>query len=94
MGCVTSPKFGAEGSGKVESSEEMGVRYLLGKGVVQNDNQAFVYFKKAAEYEGNPFAQNELAYLYFAGKGAQRNLEQAFFWYKKSCGIWSCECAI
>jgi len=61
----------------------MGVRYLLGRGVPQNDAKAFSYFSQAAN-AGDPFAQNEVAYLYAAGKGTSRNNAKALFWYKKA----------
>ena len=65
------------------SPRNMGVRYLLGRGVQQNDEKAFYYFNKAAG-EGDVLAQNELAYLYAAGKGTPRNNALAFRWYKKA----------
>lgn len=61
----------------------MGVRYLMGRGVPQNNEKAFIYFSQAAE-NGDPFAQNELAYLYAAGKGTPKNPAKAFFWYQKA----------
>ncbi len=61
----------------------IGVRYLLGRGVMQDDKQAFYYFDKAAQ-QGDALAQNEVAYLYAAGKGTPRNLEKSFYWYHKA----------
>jgi len=61
----------------------VGVRYLLGRGVKQDDEKAFYYFNKAAN-QGDALAQNEVAYLHAAGKGTPRNSEQAFQWYKKA----------
>ena len=66
-----------------ESNTQLGVRYLLGRGVRQNDAQAFYYFHRAAQ-EDDPFAQNELAYLYASGKGTARNPAKAFKWYQKA----------
>jgi TPR repeat protein len=65
------------------SPRNMGVRYLLGRGVVQDDQKAFYYFNKAA-LQGDVLAQNEVAYLYAAGKGTPRNQALAFSWYKKA----------
>ncbi len=62
---------------------KMGMRYLLGRGVPQNDTKAFYYFNQAANND-DPFAQNEVAYLYAAGKGTSRNYERALFWYEKA----------
>jgi len=67
-----------------DSTTRKGVRYLLGRGVAQDDEKAFYYFKEAAERENDAFAQNELAYLYAAGKGTKRNDKKAFFWYQKA----------
>lgn len=65
------------------SPRNVGVRHLLGRGVMQDDEKAFYYFNKAAN-QGDALAQNEVAYLYAAGKGTQRNSEKAFHWYKKA----------
>lgn len=61
----------------------MGERYLLGRGVSQDYQKAFVYFSKAAE-EGDVFAQNELGYLYAAGKGTPQDNAKALVWYKQA----------
>jgi TPR repeat protein len=84
--CSTSKNDGSSSSYFNDSSpKSMGIRYLLGRGVPQDDKQAFYYFSKAAN-QGDPFAQNELAYMYAAGKGTTRDNEQAFIWYKKAAG--------
>jgi uncharacterized protein len=66
-----------------ESNNDMGVRYLLGRGVVPNAEKAFYYFSKAAD-KGNAFAQNEVAYMYATGKGTEKNLAKAFYYYKQA----------
>lgn len=66
-----------------EGPRQMGVRYLLGRGVPQNDQTAFEYFLKAAK-QGDAFAQNEVAYLYARGKGTSQDYEQAFKYYQKA----------
>jgi TPR repeat protein len=68
---------------KGKSNSDLGVRYLLGRGVVQNDVKAFYYFSQEAE-EGNPFAQNEIAYMYAVGKGTSKNVSLAFYYYQKA----------
>jgi len=60
---------------------QMGVRYLLGRGVPQDDQKAFYYFSQA---EDNPFAQNELAYMYATGKGTEQDYQKAFSFYQKA----------
>lgn len=82
--CATNNEM-ASGSGSTTTlnDEQQGVRYLLGRGVKQNDDKAFYYFKRAAQDE-NPFAQNELAYLYFSGRGTTQSYVDAFYWYQKA----------
>jgi TPR repeat protein len=69
--------------GRPKTTADMGVRYLLGRGVPQSDERAFYYFSKAAG-EGDLFAQNELAYMYAAGKGTSRNYSKALELYQKA----------
>lgn len=68
---------------KPETTTELGVRYLLGRGVPQDDVKAFSYFSKAAN-DDDPFAQNEVAYLYASGKGTPQNNAKAFMYYQKA----------
>lgn len=82
-GCSTG-RYGSDGiQGSNLSDADIGARYLLGRGVVQNDVKAFSYFKSAAN-EDDPFAENELAYLYAAGKGTERDYNKAFTYYQKA----------
>jgi TPR repeat protein len=60
---------------------QLGERYLLGRGVPQDDSKAFYYFSQA---DNDPRAQNELAYMYAAGKGTTQNYNKAFYYYKKA----------
>jgi TPR repeat protein len=68
---------------KTYTSAEMGVRYLLGRGVPQSYEQAFHYFKEAAGND-DPLAQNELAYLYAAGRGTAQSYEKALYYYRQA----------
>jgi hypothetical protein len=79
-GCSTERFYGQSGSA---TNTDIGVRYLLGRGVQQNDTKAFYYFREAAD-DGDPFAQNELGYMYAAGKGTPRNYGKAFIYYQKA----------
>lgn len=65
------------------STSEMGMRYLLGRGVPQDDAKAFSYFNQAAK-EDDAFAQNELGYLYAAGKGTSQDYAKSFANYEKA----------
>lgn len=72
-----------QGVAYAQSSSDMGVNYLLGRGVRQNNRKAFAYFRKAAD-EDDVFAQNEVAYMYAAGVGIARNYKKAFEYYKRA----------
>lgn len=80
-GCSTGRY--SDGPEKNISATDMGVRYLLGRGVPRDDAKAFYYFNQAAN-EGDPFAQNEVAFMYASGKGTQRDYAQAVKYYQKA----------
>jgi TPR repeat protein len=83
-GCSTGGYVDSHSSAYGDSSpKSMGVRYLLGRGVEQNNEKAFGYFSQAAN-NGDAFAQNELAYLYAAGKGTPRDYAKSIYWYTKA----------
>lgn len=82
-GCSTGGYNGMANMGPATTSD-MGMRYLLGRGVAQNNAKAFSYFKQAADNENDPFAQNELGYMYAAGKGTSRDYGQAIYYYTKA----------
>ena len=52
----------------------------FGRGVEQNDSQAFDWYRKAAE-AGNTEAMNGLGQCYWEGVGVEPNREQAFAWF-------------
>jgi hypothetical protein len=70
-------------AGQHESATKMGLRYLVGRGVPQNDAKAFGYFMSAAN-KGDPFAENEVAYLFASGKGTTQDYGKAFIYYQKA----------
>lgn len=65
------------------SNTDIGVKYLLGRGVKQDNKKAFYYFSQGAA-KGDPIAQNELGYMYAAGKGTPRNYGKAFVYYHQA----------
>jgi len=69
---------------KKATASEMGVQYLLGRGVPQDDSKAFHYFSQAANDDEDPLAQNELAYLYMSGKGTTKDDKKSFYYYQKA----------
>ena len=83
-GCSTNNYLAQNSAAYSDNSpRSIGVRYLLGRGVEQDDKKAFYYFNKAAS-QGDVLAQNEIAYMYAAGKGTAKNNALAFSWYKKA----------
>lgn len=83
-GCSTNNYLAQNSAAWSDNSpRNMGVRYLLGRGVEQDDKKAFKYFNQAA-LQGDALAQNEIAYMYAAGKGTVRNNALAFTWYQKA----------
>jgi uncharacterized protein len=84
VGCSTSKYYDPQSVALRDNSpKNMGVRYLLGRGVQQDDQKAFYYFSKAAN-QGDALAQNELAYLYASGKGTPPNNVLALKWYQQA----------
>jgi len=77
---------------KTRASANMGVRkaqynlgilYSLGKGVNQNDTEAFVWFCKSAE-QGYSAAQFIVSGCYMNGVGVEQSDPHAAFWCKKA----------
>ncbi|SRR5579883_15996 len=84
-GCSTShpPAELSQATNTTESNTDLGMRFLAGEGVPQDDERAFYYLSKAAR-EDDPFAENELGYLYAAGRGVSRDYEKAFYYYQQA----------
>ena len=85
-GCATIAPKSTPSSSKppvIVSDTELGLKYLLGRGVIQDDEKAFYHFKQAAD-AGNAFAQNEVGYLYAAGKGVGQDYAIAIAYYQKA----------
>lgn len=70
-------------SGDINAERSLGVMYLQGNGVSRDPNQAFTWFKKAAD-GGNRDAAYQLALMYEAGRGVPRDATQATAWYRKA----------
>ena len=56
--------------------------YENGRGVEQDDEQAF-WYREAAE-QGNAYAQCNLGWMYGNGRGVAQDDEQAVFWYREA----------
>lgn len=61
----------------------LGMMYLNGQGVPQDDRKAFELFRSAAE-NGEPSAQNNLGRMYHLGRGVTKDYAEALRWYRKS----------
>jgi len=57
----------------------LGLRYVSGEGVKQDEQEAVHWFTKSAE-QGNVSAQSKLGSIYFRGRDVPQNLNQAYFW--------------
>lgn len=62
---------------------ELGMRYVLGKGVPQDYAMARQWYEKAA-VQGHAWAQSNLGSLYAEGAGAPTDYRKALEWYEKA----------
>ncbi len=62
-----------------------GRQYFYGTGGVpkKDDQQAFSWFRKAAE-AGDPAGMNDLGDMYLNGIGVEKDYAQAFSWFRKA----------
>lgn len=82
FGCSTG-RFSDDALVKSQGPADTGMRYLLGRGVPQNNEKAYYYFNKAATQD-DAFAQNELGYMHAAGIGTPRNYNKSFVYYQRA----------
>ena len=57
--------------------------YDRGKGVDEDDQQAVLWYRKAAE-QGHADAQYRLGSMYDQGKGVDEDDQQAVLWYRRA----------
>ncbi len=65
--------------GDAAAQEDLGIMYSEGRGVKKNEQDAVIWFCKAAE-QGAPNAQYRLGMSYYRGKGIAKDLVQAHGW--------------
>ena len=65
--------------GDVDAQGRLGVMYLHGRGVAQDDKQAVAWTRKAAE-QGEAIAQYNLGVMYNTGRGVAQDDKQAVAW--------------
>src|SRR5215831_6735775 len=70
-------------SGDAGAQFELGRAYEDGKGFLQDDDSAVIWFRKAAEL-GNAKAQSSLGAMYAVGRGVAKDNAEAVRWYKKA----------
>ena len=61
----------------------MGVMYYESKGVQQDYNKAYIWYRKAAD-KGNAAAMGNMGVMYGDGLGVQRDYNKAVSWYRKA----------
>ena len=61
----------------------LGLMYVTGRGVPQDDAQGAAWYRKAAE-QGDATAQLDLGSMYFKGQGVPQDYAQAVAWYRKA----------
>lgn len=70
--------------GNAEAQLQLGIVYLKGKDVAQDEAEGIKWIKLSAE-QGNAPAQNILGMAYAFGKGVKENHDEGFKWLKKIC---------
>mgnify|MGYP001442604910 CR=1 FL=1 len=66
--------------GHIVAKANLGVLYMEGLGVVQNQKKAFEFLKEAA-VTGLPFAQYNLGLMYEEGRGVAQDRIRAHMWF-------------
>lgn len=73
----------AAAKGNMVARNDLGVRYLTGRGVEKNPARALELYQAAAE-QGLAVAQSNLAFLYWDGRHVAKDPRKAVFWAKKA----------
>ncbi len=71
--------------GHAQAQYNLGVMYLIGNGVAQDNAEAMKWYHKAAEQEV-AFAQHMLGFMYARGLGVAQDLIQAHMWSNLAAG--------
>jgi uncharacterized protein len=69
--------------GVAEAQYRVAKMYATGKGVAENDSEAWKWFQKAAD-QGNADAQFMVAQRIFNGAGVPKNYDEGVKWYRKA----------
>jgi len=69
--------------GNARAQYNLGMMYISGRGVTQDDAQAIAWWRKAAE-RGDADAEYSLGRMYTGGRGIAKDRDQAVAWYRKA----------
>lgn len=69
--------------GDADAQFNLGVRYVNGRGVSQDDQQAMTWYRQAAK-KGHAKAQFNLGVAYANGQGVPQDYGQAVAWYRQA----------
>ncbi len=69
--------------GDAKAQSNLGVMYVNGEGVSQDDREAVKWYRRAAK-QGNTKAQFNLGFMYNNGKGVPRDDREAVKWYRRA----------
>jgi len=67
----------------MQAQYTLGIMYDNGQGVIQDDQQAVSWYRKAAE-QGHAEAQFNLGFMYSKGLGVTQDDQQAASWYRRA----------
>ncbi|MBT2969828.1 MAG: sel1 repeat family protein [Candidatus Thiodiazotropha sp. (ex Ctena orbiculata)] len=70
----------------IKAQYQLGMLYLLGKGVGQDTDQGIAWLKEAAT-NGSYLAANELGQIYLSGRGVDINEQEAIKWLELATAI-------
>lgn len=79
----TKATLGRAVAGDAEAQNTIGKSYAIGSGVPQHDEQAYVWFDRAAG-QGHTQAQFNLGLLLEEGRGVKAATDEAAQWYVKA----------
>ena len=69
--------------GNIKAINNVGLMYVNGEGIEQDDKAAFEWFFRAAN-KNNADAQYNLAFMYWTGRSVEQNTAEAMKWYHKA----------
>ena len=69
--------------GLADAQRNLGLCYINGKGVPENQTEAVKWYRKAAE-QGLANAQLNLGFCYHDGEGVRKDYEEAVKWFRKA----------